>query len=444
MYKNTLPTITSDMGPDNSKKVIANFGPHQNDGEEAKERAILAREARSTSVVQHVPIVTSGSYTFLAFSIVLAVVIGFGFVEGINLVGKVGYNYIAQKIGISQNYLNSNSNNYSNDGSNGGNSSDPSSNSIDFSGGPVQRSLGSDDVSEGIPVITDSLHYEAISPSKSIRLSTPSFLVGDVSSGEVLVSRKSTSTYPLASVTKLMTAIVTKENIDLHHEAVVTREAYNTFGNEGELMLGEKILVSDLLVPLLIESSNKGAEVLAYDYGREDFLKLMNGKAKQLRMNSTYYNDASGLDARNVSSPNDLFRLAQFTKRTYPEIFDTTRIREYTIYSHAWKNQNAFLLRSDFKGGKNGFIDEAKKTTVSLFDITLPVYHIVTTEIASSTASSSAVTTSEKIKTNKTITKTFAVIILYSNDRNTDAAALINYVKQNFLYVDNPEEKDTI
>ncbi len=302
----------------------------------------------------------------------------------------------------------------------------------------VTNGLGSDDdvVTTDYPVTKDNTHYELIDTKKSLQMFSPAYLIGDINTGEVVISKNETLVSPMASVSKLMTAVVTKENIDLQHEAVVTKEAYATFGNEGELNPGEQILTGDLMYPLLIESSNKGAEVLAYDYGHQDFMNLMNLKAAEIGMASTFYEDPSGLSPNNVSTVTDLFRLGQYVKKNHPEIWDITRVREYTIFKHAWKNQNHSLTYSNFKGGKNGFIDEAKKTTVSLFDVQIPE---ILLEASSTIATSSSSTLPKKVAVApKLITKTFALVILKSDDRDHDIAALLDYIKKNVQYVDSP------
>lgn len=429
-YENTLPEVDGDINfAHKPKAYVSSLGPHRGDLEKKKAELLLQRENRLRGTVQAVPVLVNPRPVLVGFSVVCAILIGVGFVYGAGNGGKIAYNYVAQKNGWPQ--ITSDSKNYL------------QQIQLNASGKLITEGLGSDDAvaNEDIPVITDNTHFQLIDPQKRVQTFSPAYLVGDIETGEVVFAKNSTSTHPLASVTKLMTAVVAKENIKSQHEAVVNKEAYATFGSEGELKLNEKIKVADLMYPLLIESSNKGAEVLAYDYGREAFLTLMNEKAKALGMLKTHYDDASGLDADNVSTPTDLFILAQYIKRHYPELYDITRVREYTILTHAWKNQNLFLLRKDFMGGKNGYIDEAKKTTVSLFEIEIPVYARLSDEESSTTASGLTTTLVANqgafVKTGKTIKKTYAVIILKSDDRNQDAAALINYVKQNVIYIDN-------
>lgn len=275
--------------------------------------------------------------------------------------------------------------------------------------------LGSDDETEIFtpPTFAPSTHFKAIAKPASLKVSAESYIVADADTGEILLEKEPDNVFPMASVSKLMTAIVAKEQIDLHHLATVSASSYNTYGAQGELALGEKILVSDLFYPLLIESSNDAAEVLADDYGRDDFLELLNKKAKLLGMDSTHYDDPSGLSPTNVSSAHDLTKLGLYVYQSYPELLDITRVKEYAIFEHTWKNANYYLTNPNFIGGKNGFIDEAKKTTVSFFKV-----HMRGDDPSS-----------------KSTERPIMVVLLRSNDRNTDAATLLSYVGKNIRYV---------
>lgn len=233
------------------------------------------------------------------------------------------------------------------------------------------------------------------------------YLVADIKTGEVIIQKNETTAYPLASVSKLMTALVATENMDLKKYATVSRDSYNTFGAEGNLVLGEKLKLSDLMYPLLMESSNDGAEVIADEYGHPEFLQLMNKTAALLGMKNTYYEDPSGLNPKNVSTVGDQFKLAKYIYEKYPSIFDTTLVKIFKVGNHTWTNRNAILLNiKSFIGGKNGFIDEAKQTTVSLFNIPML----------------------------KGGDRVVAVVILKSPDKTTDAKKLLDFVTKNVTY----------
>lgn len=253
---------------------------------------------------------------------------------------------------------------------------------------------------------TSTKEYSFPATAKIPTTGALAYLVADIKTGEVIIQKNQDTAYPLASVSKLMTALVATENMDLKKYATVSRDSYNTFGAEGSLVLGEKIKLSDLMYPLLMESSNDGAEVIADEYGRPDFMQLMNKTAVLLGMKSTYYEDPSGLDPKNTSSAADQFKLAHYIYDQEPEIFDMSLVRIYKVGRHTWNNRSSMFNIDSFVGGKNGFIDEAKQTNVSLFNIPML----------------------------KGGFRVIAVIELKSPDRTTDARKLLDFVKKNVTY----------
>lgn len=250
--------------------------------------------------------------------------------------------------------------------------------------------------------------YQLANEASFPKLSARSYLAADLLTGEIIYEQNDSLVAPIASVTKLMTAVVAEETMDMQKIAIVSRDSYNTYGAQGNLLLGEKIKVYDLMYPLLMESSNDAAEVLAdaYEKGHEAFLALMNKKALELGMNDTYYEDPSGLNPKNVSSVHDLLKLGRYVFQKHPNLYSMTRVRQYSILKHTWFNQNRFLNYDSFLGGKNGYIDEAKKTTVSLFDVVMA----------------------------KGGKRAVVIVLLKSDDREGDAVKIINFLKKNAYY----------
>lgn len=237
-------------------------------------------------------------------------------------------------------------------------------------------------------------------------LSSKAYLVADLLTGEIILEKNSETVHPLASVSKLMTAVVARENMDMQSIAIVSRDASNAYGGQGSLGLGEKIRLADLLFPLLMESSNDAAEVFADQYGHTKFMEEMNKKATELGMMDTYYGDPSGLDPQNTSHPRDLLKLARYIYQKDPQIYDMTRVKQFSIKGHTWRNANALLLTTGFAGGKNGYIDQSRQTTVSLFDVDLA----------------------------KGGVRTVVIIILRSENKNGDVAKLLNYLKKGVVF----------
>ena len=238
------------------------------------------------------------------------------------------------------------------------------------------------------------------------KISAKSFLVGDLNTGEVIISKNQEEKFPIASMSKLMTALVTSEIAKNDETLQVTKTALATHGTNGELRLGEKIKITDLIYPLLLESSNDAAEALALYFGREDFISKMNLEAQKIKMNSTLYEDPSGLSPNNQSTASDMFKLTGYLINQKPDLFKITVKKNYTIKKHTWTNISQFLGKEGYLGGKSGYTDEAKQTVVSTFS--LPLGQIVNRPIA--------------------------IILLQSSDRKKDTENILKYLKKNIYY----------
>src|SRR3989344_483374 len=118
--------------------------------------------------------------------------------------------------------------------------------------------------------------YFTKDPDKTLKVSAEAYLVGDLNTGEIILVKNEDEQFPIASVSKLITAVVTDEIKKEGEIAEVSKRAVGTYGENGGLRAGEKIKVADLFYPLLLESSNEAAEVLAEHYDRESFIEKMN------------------------------------------------------------------------------------------------------------------------------------------------------------------------
>ncbi len=233
------------------------------------------------------------------------------------------------------------------------------------------------------------------------------FLVGDLNTGEIILAKNQNKVLPIASVSKLMTALIateiTKEESEM---ARVSKEALATYGQNGELKLGEKIKISDLLYPLLLESSNDAAEVIARYFERENFILKMNAQAEKLEMSGTKFEDPSGLSPKNQSTASDIFKLTGYLNQEHPSLFEITTARSYSNEKHNWSNISQFLKTEGYSGGKSGYTDAAKQTVVSLFN--LPLGEIGYRPIA--------------------------ITLLKTPDRKRDVENILKYLKKNIYY----------
>jgi D-alanyl-D-alanine carboxypeptidase len=202
-------------------------------------------------------------------------------------------------------------------------------------------------------------------------ISAQSYLVADVDSGDVYLEHNAQTPLPIASISKLITALVANETISFDKKISVN-EGYVLPKANPNNKRPKKFLVGDLLYPLLMESSNGVAEALADYYGTPGFIHWMNTTALSLDMQSTHFAEPTGLSPENISTSDDLFRLAVYLAHKKPFIWDITRTPTKKIVSddgsaYPLANFNKFIDRPDFIGGKVGYTDEADHTMVSLF-----------------------------------------------------------------------------
>jgi D-alanyl-D-alanine endopeptidase (penicillin-binding protein 7) len=192
-------------------------------------------------------------------------------------------------------------------------------------------------------------------------------IIYDPSSGKVLWEENSQDERSIASITKVMTAVVFLESAtDLDQEIVVTRadtlRASTTF-----LRTNDRVRPADLLRLLLLPSDNAAARVLARvsPLGYDAFIARMNQKAQDLGLDHTFYADPSGLSADDVSSAYDMARLISYAAED-DRIGPLMRTPEYSFRTGAGrlitvKSTNQILRAGDVdvRGGKTGFIQKA-------------------------------------------------------------------------------------
>src|SRR5262249_53600896 len=191
-------------------------------------------------------------------------------------------------------------------------------------------------------------------------------IIYDPVTHQVIWEENSNATRSIASITKVMTAVVFLEHaIDLSQEyeveSVDTRAASTTY-----LRARERVTPNTLLHLLLIGSDNAAARMLARisPFGTQGFIDQMNAKAKELHLDATHYADPSGLDAANVSSAFDMAQLISFAASD-ERISSIMRMSEDTVMTSrraiTVHSTNKLLAGGDVpvRGGKTGFIRQA-------------------------------------------------------------------------------------
>lgn len=190
-------------------------------------------------------------------------------------------------------------------------------------------------------------------------------IVLDPATGEVLYEKNSSRSVPIASLTKLMTAMVfLEQKPDLTREAEVTPWEIAGAGHT-QLRRGERVPLGELLHMSLMSSDNCATRVIAMESGLSpaDFVARMNGKAVELGLTGTRFVEFTGLDEHNVATASDVARMLHAAANE-PLIAEITTTRSYDFRTerrrHAIHNTDRLLYgRYEILGGKTGFIIEA-------------------------------------------------------------------------------------
>jgi D-alanyl-D-alanine carboxypeptidase len=196
--------------------------------------------------------------------------------------------------------------------------------------------------------------------------------VYDVSDAGKILAYRETQRWPLASLTKLMTAVIALEKIGKDQTVVVSQAAVET-GGDKTLIAGEEFSVTDLIKAIMTVSSNSAAISLADSLAEGNFVRLMNQKATEIGLAETTYFEPAGLSMLNQSTAEDVVKLASYIRENHPEIFALSRQARQTILERKSGRRrtltsiNSFAGRADFLGGKTGYTDEAKGNLLSLF-----------------------------------------------------------------------------
>ncbi|HEX6156486.1 MAG TPA: D-alanyl-D-alanine endopeptidase [Burkholderiales bacterium] len=208
---------------------------------------------------------------------------------------------------------------------------------------------------------------------RKIALRSSSALVQDAETGEVVYGKNAEAVVPIASITKLMTAMVVLDGgLDLDEKITLSREdAVQMKGSRSRLRTGLSLTRGELLLLALMSSENRAAAALGQSYpgGLEAFVDAMNAKAAQLDMTESRFVEPTGLSPANVSTASDLAKMVR-AAHDYP------LIREYSTKSRAtvkasgrplqYGNTNGLVRSSYWEIGlsKTGYISEAGRCLV--------------------------------------------------------------------------------
>lgn len=258
----------------------------------------------------------------------------------------------------------------------------------------------------GAPAVSAAEKSARVFSQSPPKLSARAYLITDVDTGEVILEKNSQEVLPIASITKLVTALVSLEVINQEKSLAVSNRALETFSEAGGLRIGERLPAGSLLYPLLLESSNDAAEVLAEAVGRETFVNYMKERARVIGLTSTSFDDPSGISAGNVSTAQELSELLVHIHKNKRFVLDVLQKKNYSFAGHDWKNFLNFVDDPRYLGGKSGHTTAAGDTLAALFSVPLEEF------------------------SNHTI----AVILLGSDDREKDARTVLNYLSEAAYY----------
>ena len=243
------------------------------------------------------------------------------------------------------------------------------------------------------------------------QLSAKSAIIYDTRSSRYLYSKNSEERLPIASLTKLLSALVVLENLRLDDVVIVPKEALKVDGEKQTLYLDERMRVGELLEMMLIESSNDAAYALKLHASSSDLdlVGLMNRKAVELGMNNSIFHDPAGLNDDALSTSDDLMKLIRYSLK-FDELWSTLGEKTKSIYSidgkieHKVVSTNHLLgVIPDIIGGKTGYTEKALGCMVLVVDV--------------------------PGKNDKLIS-----IVLGSTERFTDTEKLINWVKRAYTW----------
>jgi len=215
--------------------------------------------------------------------------------------------------------------------------------------------------------------------AKKLKLRSASALVVD-QSGNVVYAKQVNEPRPIASITKLITAMaILDSSLDLQERITITKDDRDLLRLTGSrLKYGAKLTREQLIRLALMASENRAASALARTYpgGKQAFVEAMNRKAEALGMHDSHFTDPAGLDAGNVASARDIVKMVR-AAQTYPLIREATTTRSISVRPYKGRGELRFgntnrLLKNkawEIQLSKTGYINEAGRCLVMQAEI---------------------------------------------------------------------------
>lgn len=225
---------------------------------------------------------------------------------------------------------------------------------------------------------------------RAIEINSQNAILYNLKEDKVIFEKNSEEKVKIASLTKIMTTIIALENInDLQDEVIVTQEALNNLEGYVTINLkpGEKITYEDLLYGTMLPSAADCANQIAISISGnvEQFVELMNQKAKELGLENTHFSNPIGMDDDNYSTTKEMAEILKYALKN-EEFYKIFTTKEYTTKNNK-KLQNTIIEKSQKEnvdssiilGSKTGFTDEAGYCLATISKINNINYLLVTT-----------------------------------------------------------------
>lgn len=208
-----------------------------------------------------------------------------------------------------------------------------------------------------------------------LKVNATSTTLMDMDTNRVLYNSNGNDVRLIASISKIMTAIVTINNYDISNVIKIDESVLKSYGSGIYVEVGEEISVENLLYGLMLRSGNDAAIQIANTVGgsMENFVKMMNDTAKSIGMKNTNFINSSGLEndkgEGNTSTSYDMALLMSYAMKNevFKKIVSTQKKVVKTNYkTYVWYNKNKLLKNYKFcTGGKTGFTEKARRTLVT-------------------------------------------------------------------------------
>ncbi|MEK7642364.1 MAG: L,D-transpeptidase family protein [Patescibacteria group bacterium] len=246
------------------------------------------------------------------------------------------------------------------------------------------------------------------------QISANSFIISNLASGEVLLEKNASSVLPISSVSNIMAGVVASELVYLGRPITVSENMLSNSLSAFEPTLGERYIAFDLLYPLMMQSSDEAASLLARFIGENHFISNMNKKATSLSMKDTVFTDVSGELPSNISSAKDLEKLLRYTYFKRKFILDISKgHQDYRFEGRKLdnlENLNPILYEANLVGLKSGKTDTGGEAIAG-------VWEFEKNQVEENGAQNKALV---------------SIVILGSKDGSLDTEALLAWIEKNF------------